>query len=159
MSLNRHIALPAALVIAWVMLAASTPLTRAQDRLATARTATCTFPLIASGTWTDGDPGADVTAADLSFRFEAIDIEDATAEAVGPFGASHIITRLSGEYLHFLQMFQAGPLYSTTIFNQETRDGKLMAVHTRHEYTTVSLPGFTSRPEQYYGECVLEHAD
>jgi len=31
--------------------------------------------------------------------------------------------------------------------------GKLRAVHTRHEYTEVSLPGFTSRPEQYYGDC------
>ncbi len=31
--------------------------------------------------------------------------------------------------------------------------GKLKAVHTRHEYTEVSLPGYTSRPEQYYGEC------
>jgi len=26
-------------------------------------------------------------------------------------------------------------------------------VHARHEYTEVSLPGYTSRPEQYYGEC------
>jgi len=28
-------------------------------------------------------------------------------------------------------------------------------VHTRHEYTEVRLPGFTSRPEQYYGECEI----
>ena len=152
MSLNRHHGL-LALVLVWAFFVGCALTARAQDRLSTAKTATCTFPLIATGTWTDGDPDADVTTSDLSFRFEAIDIEDATAEAVGPFGASHIITRLSGEYLHFLQMFQAGPLYSTTIFNRETRDGKPMAVHTRHEYTIVSLPGFTSRPEQYYGEC------
>ena len=153
MSLSRHPTMLVALVLTWVCLTPPTPYVRAQTELAAAKTATCTFPLIATGTWTDGDPEAEVTASALSFRFEAIDIEDATAEAVGPFGASHIITRLSGEYLHFLQMFQAGPLYSTTIFNKETRDGKLMAVHTRHEYTIVSLPGFTSRPEQYYGEC------
>ena len=36
-------------------------------------------------------------------------------------------------------------------------DGKLRAVHTRHEYTEVSLPGFTSRPEQYYGDCTASY--
>jgi len=50
-------------------------------------------------------------------------------------------------------MFLDGPLYTTRIFPKETRAGKLQAVHTRHEYTEISLPGFTSRPEQYYGEC------
>ena len=25
------------------------------------------------------------------------------------------------------------------------------------EYTDVSLPGFTSRPEQYYGDCEVVH--
>ncbi len=157
MTRNPCCSTPAVLgLLFFTLLAARVMPGHAQDRLATARTAACTFPLIATATWTDGDPEADVTPSDLSFRFEAIDTEDATAEAVGPFGASHIITRLSGEYLHFLQMFQAGPLYSTTIFDTETRDGKLMAVHTRHEYTQVSLPGFTSRPEQYYGECTVE---
>jgi hypothetical protein len=46
-----------------------------------------------------------------------------------------------------------GALYVTTVFNTESRPGKLQAVHTRHEYTPVSVPGFTSRPEQYYGDC------
>ena len=127
----------------------------AQNRLAGVTAADCTFLVLATGTWTDGEASAETTTSDLSFRFEGIDTEDATAEAVGPFGVSHIITRLSGQYLHFLQMFQAGPLYSTTILNQETRDDTFLAVHTRHEYTQISLPGFTSRPEQYYGECEL----
>ena len=123
------------------------------DRLAAAGSLDCSFTLIATGTWTDGDPEADVDAATLSFRFEAIDTAGATAEVIGPFGPSHIITRLTGDYLHFLQMFSSGPLYTTTIFDRETEDGRLMAVHTRHEYTDVSLIGFTSRPEQYYGDC------
>lgn len=125
------------------------------DRLAEARSLDCAFTLIASGTWSDGAPEAGVDAADLAFRFEDIDTQEATAEVIGPFGPSHIITRRSGDYLHFLQMFSAGPLYSTTIFDRETVDGKLMAVHTRHEYTDVSLIGFTSRPEQYYGDCAI----
>ncbi len=46
-------------------------------------------------------------------------------------------------------------MYTTTIFPSEARAGKLKAVHTRHEYTQVSLPGYTSRPERYYGECEI----
>ena len=148
--------------LAVLLAAAATPVgvrlaapVAAQNRLAGVTAADCTFPVLATGTWTDGEASAETTTSNLSIRFEAIDTEDATAEAVGPFGVSHIITRLSGQYLHFLQMFQAGPLYSTTILNQETRDDTFLAVHTRHEYTQISLPGFTSRPEQYYGECEL----
>ncbi len=122
--------------------------------LADVRSLDCTFALMSVGTWTDGAPEAQVDASELTFRFEEIDAQGATAEVIGPFGPSHIITRHTGDYLHFLQMFSAGPLYSTTIFDRETVDGKLMAVHTRHEYTDVSLIGFTSRPEQYYGDCL-----
>jgi hypothetical protein len=32
----------------------------------------------------------------------------------------------------------------------------LQAVHTRHENTLIALPGFTSKPEQYYGHCEIE---
>lgn len=123
--------------------------------LADVHTLECTFTLMSVGTWTDGATEAEVDTAELSFRFEAIDTQEATAEVVGPFGPSQIITRLTGDYLHFLQMFRAGPLYSTTIFDRETVDGKLMAVHTRHEYTDIVMIGFTSRPEQYYGDCAV----
>lgn len=136
-------------------LAGAGPAAAQDGRLAAARSLACSFTLMATGTWTDGAPAAELDAATLSFRFEAIDTQGATAEVIGPFGPSHIITRLTGDYLHFLQMFSSGPLYATTVFDRETVDGKLMAVHTRHEYTDVSLIGFTSRPEQYYGDCVI----
>ena len=153
MSWTRQVA--AGIVLAWCCVGslAVQGASAQGDRLADARSLDCTFTLIATGTWTDGAPEADLDASELSFRFEAIDTQEATAEVIGPFGPSHIITRLTGDYLHFLQMFSSGPLYSTTIFDRETVDGKLMAVHTRHEYTDVSLIGFTSRPEQYYGDC------
>ena len=153
--------LPTRQVAAWAVLvwccAGVQPAAGAQGAgLAGVRSLDCTFTLIAVGTWTDeGAPEAQVDASELSFRFEDVDTQEATAEVIGPFGPSHIITRHSGDYLHFLQMFSAGPLYSTTVFDRETVDGKLMAVHTRHEYTDVSLIGFTSRPEQYYGDCAV----
>ena len=156
MSINRHFVALAVLIV--LMMGSYGPYGQAaaQNRLAAATSVACVFPVIATGAWTKGEPEAAVKPAKLSFRFESIDTQEATAEVIGPFGPSHIVTRLSGEYLHFMQMFSAGPLYTTTIFNKATRAGKLQAVHTRHEYTDVSLPGFTSRPEQYYGECEVE---
>ena len=157
MSLNRHVRALEILVVGLV--ASQSALaggTGQNDRLAAVNNLACTFDVIATGTWADGKPEASLDTSTLSFRFESIDTQEATAEVIGPFGPSHIITRLTGDYLHFVQMFNAGPLYTTTVFNRETLDGKLMAVHTRHEYTDVSLIGFTSRPEQYYGECAVE---
>jgi hypothetical protein len=34
-------------------------------------------------------------------------------------------------------------------------EGKLMAVHTRVEYSPTIIPGFTSRPEMYLGTCTI----
>ena len=128
----------------------------AQGRLADTTGLDCTFTVIATGTWPDGAAEARLDGSTFSIRFEEIDTDVATAEVVGPYGASSIIVRQTGDYLHLVQMFMVGPLYTTTVIDRETTDGKLMAVHTRHEYTDTSLPGFTSRPEQYYGECEVE---
>ena len=128
----------------------------AQERLLNTRTLDCSFDVISTGGWVDGDAAASVTDSALSLRFEEIDTDGATAEIVGPYGASQIIVRQTGDYLHLVQMFTVGPLYTTTVIDRETVDGRFMAVHTRHEYTDTQLVGFTSRPEQYYGDCVVE---
>ena len=125
----------------------------AQTGLADITQATCTFSLVATGTWTEGKPEVELDPSTLSVRFVEIDADAATANIEGRYGESHLITRLSGDYLHFMQLFSVGPLYVTTIIDRETSDGKLMAAHSRHEYTDVRLTGHTSRPEQYYGEC------
>ena len=67
--------------------------------------------------------------------------------------APFIVVRQANDYLHFMQMYGSGPLHTTTILAREAQDGRLMAVHTRHEYTDVAIPGFTSRPEMYIGDC------
>jgi hypothetical protein len=131
-------------------LAAQTP---ARQVLESARTLNCTFSLLATGTWTDADPRAEVKPAKLSIRFDSIDLQDGTAKVAGMLGPSYAIAKMAEGALHLLVIDNAGPLYVTTVFDRETKGGRLRAVHTRHEYTDVSLPGFTSRPEQYYGEC------
>lgn len=150
-----------ALVVAMMLHAVPAP-SAAQSRadaataLAEAKTVRCEFPLISVSDWKDGAPQAVVKPAKLSFRFEEVDSDGGTAKAVGPFGASDINVRLTASSLHLMQSFREGPLYVTTVIAKPASAGRWMAVHTRHEYTDVSLPGYTSRPEQYYGSCTLE---
>jgi hypothetical protein len=126
---------------------------QAQDRLTSATTLTCTFPVVAVGSWTKGVAEAAVKPAKLVIKFDKIDRDEGTARVTGDFGPSEIIVRMSGGTLHFVQSFRDGPLYLTTVFAQETRDGRMQATHSRHESIAVRLPGFTSSPEQYYGDC------
>jgi hypothetical protein len=130
-----------------------------QNSLADVKALTCTFTLMAVGTWDKEGPSADVTPAKLSMQFDAIDTQDGTANVVdvsaAAAGAPHITVRLLGDNLHFLAMNSSGSVYLTTVFaDRESRaGGKFKAVHTRHEFTQVRLTGWTSRPEQYYGQC------
>ena len=123
------------------------------DILAKATALRCSFTVISTGDWKNGAADATVKPVKLSVAFRAIDTQDGTAEAVGDSGKAHITVRLLGNYLHFMQMDPYGALYVTTVFNKETKAGHLQAAHSRHEYTPVSVPGLTSRPEQYYGDC------
>jgi hypothetical protein len=117
---------------------------------------TCVFTVRSVGNWTGGTAKADVTMPKVTVQFDEVDPDEGTAKAKGEFGASPILVRLANGNLHFLQSFLTGPLYVTSVFPRETQPGRLLAAHTRHEFTAVALPGFTSRPEQYYGDCDLK---
>jgi hypothetical protein len=150
--------LVAALCLSMLLPAAAA---RAQDpsrnRLVGVKALSCTFTLVASGTWAaDGEPKGEVKPAKLSIAYDAIDVESGTARTVEGTGSLDLIAKLSLWNLHLLWIGSEGSVYLTTVFDRETKGGKLRAVHTRHEYTDVSLPGYTSRPEQYYGECEVK---
>jgi hypothetical protein len=132
----------------------------AAQRLARVNAVACTFPTVAKGDWNKqtGAPQGDVSHSDFSVGFEQINTDEGTAVAVGTFGPSDIIVRFAVGTLHLVQSFNEGPLYVTSIFSDETPNGQFKAVHTRHEFTVVSLPGFTSRPEQYYGTCAIKQS-
>ena len=124
------------------------------ERLAKAASLSCTFSALAVGTWTNGTAGAETTRATLLVKYVAINVDEGTADAEGQFvGASSVVVRYVNGYLHLMQTHRAGPLYTTTVLAKETKGGRLMAVHTRHEYSDVRLPGFTSSPEMYLGDC------
>jgi hypothetical protein len=128
----------------------------AQGRIAAAKSIRCSFPRAATGGWKkDGAPDATVASSALVLRFDAIDADDGTAQLRNGTMGSDVIVRLSGSYLHLMQMFRTGPLYTTTVFDKDPNSSTLKAVHSRHEYFPVPLAGSTSTPEQYYGECEI----
>jgi hypothetical protein len=126
------------------------------QKLEAVKAVSCAFTAQAVGNWTGGAAKVDVRTPKLAVQFVEIDTADGSAKAKGEFGASPILVRYAAGTLHFMQSFLTGPLYVTTVFARETQPGKLMAVHTRHEFAAIALPGTTSRPEQYYGDCELQ---
>jgi hypothetical protein len=129
---------------------------RAQPRVANSKSIKCTFARAAAATWTKaGAPDAVVKSANLVLRFESIDTEVGTAQLRNGSVGSDVTVRLAEGYLHFMQAFRTGPLYTTTVFEAGATGTKLKAVHSRHELFTTPLPGATSSPEQYYGECEI----
>ncbi|HEX6992987.1 MAG TPA: hypothetical protein VF339_02450 [Gammaproteobacteria bacterium] len=119
----------------------------------------CRFTALATGDWTGDSADATVTDVEHTAAFVDIDVDGGTAEAEGTFGASFIVVRYAHGYLHFLQMSDAGPVHLTTVFAQASSGGRLKAVQTRHEYSPIALPGFTSRPEMYVGDCEVTSAE
>jgi len=125
----------------------------AQGRLAAAKALRCTFARNATGSWTKaGAPQVALKPATLVLRFDSIDFDDGTAQLKTGSAASEVVVKMADGYVHFMQVFRTGPLYTTTVFDKDA-NGKLKAVHSRHEYFAVPLAGATSSPEQYYGEC------
>jgi hypothetical protein len=124
-------------------------------RLATVKRLECSFSAMGTGNWDKNVPAIAVTPVELKSAFFDINIDEGTAEAESEFGASFISVRYQAGYLHIMQMSDAGPLYLTTVIARAAGEGKLMAVHTRIEYSPTIIPGFTSRPEMYLGSCSI----
>jgi hypothetical protein len=125
------------------------------NRLASATSLECRFSTMAAGSWDKGVPKTEVLAKELKLTFARVNIDEGTADANSQFGDFYVVVRFSNGYLHLMQMFSSGPLYTTTVMAQETVDGRMMAIHTRHEYAPATVPGFTARPESYFGDCAI----
>ena len=145
---------------ATVLMFAHSPPAGAQSRdmgrrLETAKRVDCTFSTLSTGTWDGATTKAAVTPVKIDVAFLDINIDEGTAEADSQFGKTFISVRYAFGYLHFMQISDAGPLYVTTILAHATTDGRMKAVHTRHEFSPTMVPGFTSRPEMYIGDCAI----
>ena len=148
----RTAALAATFIVTATALAVAQP--GAPVRIATVTALRCTFKLSAVGGWQKaGAASAAVKPSTLVLRLEAIDTDSGSAQLKTGSMTSEITVKLAGGYLHFMQAFRTGPLYTTTVFDNPQAGTPFKAVHSRHEYLTTSVPGTTSSPEQYYGEC------
>ena len=135
------------------------PLALAQSgldrKLQTAKKLECSFSTFAIGNWDKNTPSLAVKPAELKAAFINVNVDEGTAEAETAYGQSFISVRYAQGYLHIMQMSDAGPLYLTTVFARAAGEGRLMAVHSRMEYSPTQIPGFTSRPEMYLGSCSI----
>jgi hypothetical protein len=125
-------------------------------KLAAAKRLECKFTTLATGTWDGAKTAAAVTKSEIAVTFTDIDVDGGTAEADSGFGNTFISVRYSTGYLHLMQISDAGPLYVTTVLATETAPGRFKAMQSRHEYSPTMLPGFTSRPELYVGDCAVK---
>jgi hypothetical protein len=143
-------------LITVVLVGAGSERFAAQGRVAEAKAIRCSFTSQVKGQWrADGSPTPAVGPATLVLRFEGIDTDSGVAQLRNGTVTSEIIVRASAGYLNLLQAFRTGPIYTTTVFDAGSTGGRFKAVHSRHEYFAVPLPGATSTPEQYYGECEI----
>jgi hypothetical protein len=127
-----------------------------QEQLAGATTVTCSFTTQAAGDWDGSETSAEVSPIELELGFTNVNTDEGTASAGSDFGDAYIIVNYTNDYLHFMQVFRSGPIYTTTVLAVEGEDDRLLAVHTRHEFTAVALPGYTSRPEMSIGSCTVD---
>ena len=146
----------AALIAA--LLSGSAPLAQTTDKnpLAGVKSLKCKFPVYAVGAWKSGEPQAQVKQAqEFSLEFDQINTEDGDARVTGTAGATHITALLTVSSLHFMERSVLGTLNITTVFTGEANARRLRAVHSRHDYLPMSLPGYVSEPtvSQNYGYC------
>jgi len=116
----------------------------------------CTFPIYSSGSWKGGEPKAELKQAQqFSLDIDEIDADGGTARITGTSGPTHVTALLTISSLHFVERTVTGTLTVTTVFASEGNVKSYRAVHSRHDYLPMSLPGYVSEPSvsQNYGSC------
>jgi hypothetical protein len=127
-----------------------------KNPLASVKSLKCRFPVYTVGSWKNGEPKAEVRQAqEFSLDIDEIDTDGGVARVSGTSGPTHVTALLTISSLHFMERTVTGTLTITTVFASETVPRKYRAVHSRHDYLPMSLPGFVSEPSvsQNYGEC------
>lgn len=129
-----------------------------KNPLAAVKSLKCKFPVYTVGSWKGGEAKAEVRPAqEFSLEIDEIDTDSGTARVTGTSGATHVTALLTISSLHFMERTVTGTLTVTTVFASEGNAKTFRAVHSRHDYLPMSLPGFVSEPSvsQNYGECQI----
>jgi len=112
-----------------------------------AKAFSCNFE---SGLFTSFENGAPESepSGELSFVFASVDLEKGSAQMVGNNGAADVFLLAGSRTLHFLEQTPTGNLNVTTIYQDRSDNGHLIAVHSRH----VGVEG-DPWMSQYWGTC------
>ncbi len=127
-----------------------------QNPLAMVKSLKCRFPVYSVGNWKNGAPAAEVRQGqEFSLEIDEIDTDSGTARVTGTAGPTEVTALLTISSLHFMERTVTGTLTVTTVFASQGPGRRFRAVHSRHDYLPLSLPGYVSEPNvsQNYGEC------
>jgi hypothetical protein len=127
-----------------------------KNPLALVKSLKCTFPVYAVGSWKGGVPQSQIKQAEqFSLTIDEIDTDSGSGRVTGTSGPVEVTALLTVSSLHFMERSVTGTLNVTTIFTGEAGAKRFRAVHSRHDYLPMSIPGYVSEPtvSQNYGMC------
>ena len=129
-----------------------------KNPLAQVKALKCRFTIYASGAWakTTQEPSAQVRQPEtLTLEIDEIDTDSGSGRVTGTAGPADVTALLTISSLHFMERSVTGTLNITTVFSGDPGAKTFRAVHTRHDYLPLSLPGYASEPSvsQHYGIC------
>jgi len=148
-----------ALVTALIFAAAhaATAQTTEKNPLAQVKRLKCRFSVYASASWTKAqEPQAQVRQPEtLSLDIDEIDTDSGSGRVTGTTGPADVTALLTISSLHFMERSVTGTLNITTVFAGDPDAKTFRAVHARHDYLPMNLPGYQSEPSvsQHYGVC------
>src|SRR3954471_9397751 len=129
-----------------------------KNPLAQVKALKCRFGIYASGAWakTTQEASAQVRQPEtLTLEIDEIDTDSGSGRVTGTAGPADVTALLTISSLHFMERSVTGTLNITTVFSGVEGAKSFRAVHTRHDYLPLSLPGYSSEPSvsQHYGIC------
>jgi hypothetical protein len=128
------------------------------DALRSTTALACTFTVAATPTWVGGEAHVELNQRTLKFQILDINAEGGSARFADIVERVHIVARLAGPTLHFIDSRLDGTLAVTTVFAPSGQESKFRAVYSRTHYYRYAGPTFESVPEvqQAFGYCEPE---
>ena len=148
-----------ALVAAFLLATAHAAVAQTTDKnpLTQVKALKCRFSIYTSGSWTKTlEPQAQVKQPEtFSLEIDEIDTDSGSGRVTGTSGPAEVTALLTLSSLHFMERSVTGTLNITTVFSGPADAKTFRAVHARHDYLPMSLPGYNSEPSvsQHYGVC------
>jgi hypothetical protein len=147
----------AAMLMALAFAHAAHAQTTEKNPLAQVKSLKCRFSIYASGSWTKTQEAqAQVRQPEmLSLEIDEIDTDSGSGRVTGTAGPADVTALLTLSSLHFMERSVTGTLNITTVFSGDPGAKTFRAVHARHDYLPMNLPGYQSEPSvsQHYGVC------